>query len=92
MFFKVLEFIPKVLAWLQIAASPIIIGLIAGALIYVYNRNAYGLTIGITVALLGVIIGALWAARVWKRRGTVEHMARLIHMSELHPEEKEPPK
>lgn len=87
MFFRVLEYIPKILAWLQIAASPIVIGLIAGSLIYLYNRNAYGLTIGITVAVLGVIVGILWAERIRKKRGTVEHMARLIHLPELHKKE-----
>lgn len=92
MFFKFLEYTTKVIAWLQIAASPIVIGLIAGALIYLYNRNVYGLTIGITVAVLGIIIGALWATRVWKKTGTVEHMGRLLHMPELHEKEKEPTK
>lgn len=91
---KILEHTAKILTWLQIAVSPIIIGLIAGALIYLYNRDAYGITIGITVAVLGVIIGALWAENIRKKRGTMEHMGRLLHMPELHEkeEEKEPTK
>ena len=85
--FKILETISKVLAWLQIAASPFIVGIIIGGIIYLYQPNSSTLLIGIALATTGFILGILWASRVWKKRGTVEHMAKLASTPELEKKE-----
>jgi hypothetical protein len=87
--FKILEFIPKAIAWLQIALSPTLIGGIAGFIIYKYRDDIYGAVIGIVLASLGIIIGVVWATRVWKKRGTVELMSRIMATPELDKKEED---
>lgn len=78
-----LEFITKALAWLQTAISPFVAGIIAGILIYSNKKDVYGLMIAIGIVIIGAITGVIWATRVWKRKGTVEYMSKLIATPEL---------
>jgi hypothetical protein len=81
--FKILENIPKVIAWLQIAASPVIICLIGAFFIYAYIPNSLGVTIAIITILLRFVLGIIWARKVEKQKGTVEHMSGVIATREL---------
>lgn len=81
--FKTLEAIPKVLAWLQIAAAPLAIGGIAGFFIYAYRTDAVGLTLAIIATAIGLVLGIVLANRVERKRGVVEHMSRVIATPEL---------
>ena len=81
--FKILETIPKGFAWLQIAASPIIIAIIIGCLIYLSKPNGFTLLVGITIGIIGLITGIIWANTIWRKDGTVEHMAKLLSTPEL---------
>lgn len=55
-----------IIAWLQIVASPLIIGLGIGAFIYFPNPTVTRLSIAIIISVLGLIIGIVWANRIWK--------------------------
>lgn len=85
--FKILESIPKALAWLQIAAAPLVIGGIAGFFIYAYRTDTVGLIVAILTTFVGLVLGILCANSVAKKRGVVEQMARIIATPELDSQE-----
>lgn len=87
---KVLEYLTKSIAWLQIAISPFILGAIAGLFIYAYRTDTYGLIMAGIVTLIGLIIGIIWATRVWKRRGTIEFISKVNASPELDNKQTEP--
>lgn len=72
------------IAWLQVAASPTLIGAVLGILVGLAGSTGLGIIIGLT----GLIIGVLWATRVSKKEGTVRFMSRTMATPEL--DEKEP--
>ena len=84
---KIIEFIISFFAWLEIAVSPLIIGCVIGLIVYSQVPTEKGIVVGITIAILGLVIGIVWATRIWKRRGTVEFMSRLTANAELHNED-----
>ena len=88
MIFKFLKILTEAFAWLQIAASPSLVGIIIGALIYAFKRDNVGLTIGIAVAFLGITAGIIWAIKIWKKKGTVEFMSKVNATPELNKLEK----
>lgn len=91
--FLVFEFITEGIGWLQIAASPLLIGLVIGATIYLTDPNTTRLIIGITVATAGLVIGMIWATKQWKGKGTLWFMSRIMATPELDkPDEKSQPK
>lgn len=77
------EFFIEVVGWLQIVASPLLIGVVIGFVVYLANPNDLGITIGISIASLGLIIGIIWATRVWKRKGTIEFISRVSATPDL---------
>ena len=81
--FKILEFITEAIGWLQIVASPLLIGLGIGALIYFSHPTELRMITGIGVAALGLIVGIVWATRVWKKYGTMRFLSRIIATPEL---------
>jgi membrane associated rhomboid family serine protease len=72
------------IAWLQIAASPTLTGVIIGFVIGLAGNTGLGIVVG----LFGLIIGILWALRVSKKEGTNHFMSRTMATPEL--DEKEP--
>ena len=77
------EKIMEIIGWLRIVASPLITGLIVGAFIYLPNPTDTRLIIGISVAVLGLIIGILWATSVWKKNGTINFLSKTMATPEL---------
>lgn len=61
---KLLYVIFENVGWVQIAATPLVIGLLLGAFIYFPEPITVRLNIGITEAMLGLILGAVWATKV----------------------------
>ncbi|RYE55950.1 MAG: hypothetical protein EOP48_09090 [Sphingobacteriales bacterium] len=80
---KVLEFIPKAIAWLQIATPSSLLGIGLGAAIYFYQPSWLTLTVAIFLCTIGIAAGAIWATKVHRRRGTVDFMSRVIATPEL---------
>lgn len=73
----------EIVGWLQIVASPLLIGLIIGAGIYLSNTTTVRLIIGIGIALLGLVIGIVFATKVWKKQGTMHFVSRVMASPEL---------
>ena len=87
--FRIFELIMESIGWLQIVASPLLIGLIVGAIIYFPNPTTTRLVLGIIVATLGLVIGLIWATKQWKGKGTIWFMSRIIATTELYKPDEE---
>lgn len=53
---KILDYLTKVIGWLQIVASPLLFGLGIGAIIFFPNPTTTRLIIGISIATLGLVL------------------------------------
>lgn len=71
------------IAWLQIAASPTLIGVIIGVVIGMAGNPGLGIVVG----LLGLIVGIVWASRVSKREGASQFMSGIMATPELDEKE-----
>ena len=67
----------EIVAWLQIGASPLLIGLGIGAYLYYKNPTTLFLILAIALGLIGFVIGILWANKVWKTKGTLWFISRV---------------
>jgi disulfide bond formation protein DsbB len=67
---KVFEYIVEVIGWLRIVASPLLIGLLIGAGIYFTNPTQTRLIIGIIITVIGLLVGIVWATKIWNTKGT----------------------
>ncbi len=77
------DYFTEVIGWVQIVASPLLLGLIIAAFIYFSNPTTWRLIIAIGVALLGLIVGIVFATRVWKKQGTIHFVSRIMATPEL---------
>lgn len=73
----------EIVGWLQIVASPLMAGLLIGAIIYFSNPSKLRLGIAIGVGLIGLIVGIAFATRVWKKQGTIHFVSRVMATPEL---------
>ena len=80
---KFFEFITEAIGWLQIVASPLLVGLGIGALIYFPDPTTTRLILGIIVATLGLIVGIILANKAWKGKGTIWFVSRVMATPEL---------
>ncbi|MBU2020277.1 MAG: hypothetical protein KJ941_11585 [Bacteroidetes bacterium] len=80
---KVLEFITELIGWLQIVSSPLMIGLAIGSIVYFSNPSMTRLVIGIIISTIGLILGIIWATKVWRRKGTVFFLSRTMATPDL---------
>ena len=85
--FKFFKYGIEILNWLRIVASPTIIGGVIGAIIYLAYPNPVMLVIGIVVAANGLVVGIIWATKVWKKTGTTNFLSRVIASPELDSKE-----
>ena len=81
--FRVLDLIMESIGWLQIVASPLLIGLFLGAIIYYPNPTTIRFILGLIVATLGLVIGVIWATNQWKGKGTIWFMTRIMATPDL---------
>ena len=73
----------EIIGWLQIAASPFLIGLAIAALVYFQNPSDARFIFAVIIAFAGLITGIFWATRVWKRKGTIQFISRISATPEL---------
>ena len=85
---KILNVIFEILGWLQIVASPLIAGIVIGGVVYLAKRDNAGLIMGISIAVIGLTVGIIWATRVWKKEGTINFMSKIIGTPELDEKKK----
>ena len=81
--FKIFDRIVEIIAWLQIVVSPLIISSLISAFIYFRNPNPINLVISIAIIIIGLIIGILWANKIWKTKGTSWYMSQVSATPDL---------
>lgn len=64
----------EVFGFIRIVASLLLIGLAIGFGIYVSKPDNIRLTIAIIVASLGLIVGIIWAIKIWKKKSTLDYI------------------
>lgn len=73
----ILETISEIFGWIRIVLSPLLIGAGLGAIIY-YNYPTWtSFIIAILLGVLGLVIGVIWATRVWDKQGTIQFLSRV---------------
>ena len=77
------DYLAEIVGWLQIVASPLLFGLIIGVCVYLSRPTTLRFVIGIGIALIGLIIGIVFATRVWKKQGTMHFVSRVMATPEL---------
>lgn len=80
---KIFEIITEAVGWIQIVLSPTLLGIIFGFGIYYYFPNQNGIIFGIIVAVIGFIIGLIWATKKLKTTGTIHFLSRINETPEL---------
>ena len=81
---SVFEFIIEILGWVQIVASPVLIGLAISFIVIInWTESEGAMIVAIFIPVLGLFIGIIWATHVWKRKGTIEYVSRLSATPEL---------
>ncbi|MBF8457669.1 hypothetical protein IV494_10810 [Kaistella sp. G5-32] len=80
---KFFELITESIGWLQIVASPFLIGICIGSFIYFPNQTSTRLVLGVIIATLGLVIGIIWATKAWKGKGTIWTISRVMATPEL---------
>jgi len=79
----------EVVGWIQIVASPLFLAAIIGFLVYISKPNTIRLIIGIVIVVVGLIIGIIWATKIWKGKGTIHFISRVNASPELDPPNEE---
>lgn len=87
---KVFETIIDIFQWIAIVLSPLLISSVIGVLVYLSYPGTTGIILFILFGLLGLIIGIIWATRVWKRYGTHSYMSRIMSSPEFDGIKKNP--
>ena len=77
------EIMTEVFGWLRIVASPLFAGITIGLIIYFSTPNQAGIIIAISVAAFGLIIGIIWAAKIWKKEGTMNFISKITASPDL---------
>ncbi len=62
---KIFEFLTALLAWVEIAVSPLLIGSVIGVLVYAKFPSEKGIVLGLFIAALGLCI----RINYWNRMG-----------------------
>jgi len=76
------ELFTEIVGWLQIFASPFLMGLIIGSIIYFFTPGITRLIIAVFIAITGLFTGIVWANRIWRKKGTIHFMSRIMATSE----------
>ncbi len=80
---KKFEWFLEAIAWLQIVASPLLIGVLIGAGVYFPDPSPTRFVLGVAIVVLGLVIGILWATRIWRTTGTIWYVSRVSATPDL---------
>ena len=83
---KIGDTISECIGWVQIVISPIIISILLAVVVYYFKQDRIGLILGILILVGGIITGIVWATRIYRKRGTVNFMAKVSSNPELDKE------
>ena len=77
------ELLTEVIGWIQIVFSPLLLFGVIGFLVYVSNPSLTRFIVGIGITLFGLILGIVYASKVWKKHGTINFISRVSASPEL---------
>ncbi len=75
--FTLFEKLIEAFSWIKIMLSPTIIGALLGVIAYANLSSPMGLTVGIALTIIGLIIGIVWATQVVKKGSASEFISRV---------------
>lgn len=73
---NIFEFLMEAFGWLQIMTAPLLTGVFTGLIIYLSRPDNVTLVIAIIFCVAGLLTGAIFATRVWKKKGTQHFLSR----------------
>ncbi len=74
---KTIEFLLKILAWLAIVISLLLVGVIIAGILYLSIPGRLGAGLAIGVIVLDLVFGIVYATRIWNREGTLNFIGRI---------------
>jgi hypothetical protein len=83
------NFLLEVFGWIRIVASPFLIGALIGFGVYISKPDTTGLIIAIVIASIGLIIGIIWATKVWRKGSTLDYTTIGSHDFDKYDKEEE---
>lgn len=78
----------EIFGWIRIVLSPILVAFLIAAPIYFNKPDNTGLILSIIILFAGLIIGIVWATRVWKKQGTQQFLSQISASPDLDPKTK----
>ncbi|MEM7654493.1 MAG: hypothetical protein AAF399_00060 [Bacteroidota bacterium] len=73
----------EILGWIGIVLSPTLAGVLLGGLCYLYAPGFWGIAAWVALALLGGMIGVVWANHIKQKYGTIWFLSRIMATPEL---------
>jgi hypothetical protein len=86
---KFFERVAEIVAWMQIVASPLLVGILIAAFVYFSEPSIDRFFIGIVIVFIALIVGIAWANKIKKTKGTIWFMSRMMATPELDTDIKE---
>lgn len=86
---KFIEKVLEIIAWVQIILFPIFISLILAGLIFYFIPSSFGIICAVFIVFTGLVIGVVYANKIHKKEGTVNHMGKLLRTPELEENHKD---
>jgi hypothetical protein len=83
------NFLLEVFGWIRIVASPFLIAALIGFFLYISKPDTTRLIIAIVIASIGLLIGIIWATKVWRKGSTMDYTAMTSHDFDNYDKEKE---
>ncbi len=81
--YKIFHYGMEIIGWIRIVACPFLIALSVAALIYFTNPTTATMIVGGIILFTGLVIGIIWANRIWKTKGTIRFISSISATPEL---------
>jgi len=83
-FHKIFDTMFEIWGWVRIMLSPLLMGTILAVITYFLLPTAVGLVIGGVLMGIGLMIGILWANKIYKsKKGTMGYLSQTDSWPEL---------
>lgn len=85
--YSLFDYVFEFIGWLQIFASPFLAAVLISALIYFSHPTTVRFLFAIVVLLIGIVVGIVLATKVYKTKGTIHFVSRVVATPELDKEQ-----
>lgn len=79
----------EAIGWLQIVASPMLIGVGIAAGLYYLFPHPFTVFIAIAIVVIAFVCGAKWATNIARKRGTIQFLSGTNSSPELNKQDDE---